>query len=288
MDHLLSKDYLENPGPRAPTGTLPPGLGPGREGRIGPVPRPGSAAYAGSPRGFTQHHEHDRPIDRWPGSAGSGSRPDFVPPPRPLGAGRGRRRDGLAPWPAASRGRAGEPRPRPRGRRSSGGPRRVLSDNSVVRSRKQATRQVAVVVAAIEVSPRTVDPYGCAGAARREVGAARTGDRYPRAGRPTRRETPRPSAESRGRDRRAASASAAVGTARRPDRRGQAPKGTGGMPRRHQQYGRGRLRKVRGSCPTSVDPGMPEETRGTETSQYPEEKKATETPSVAASERGPA
>ena len=30
------------------------------------------------------------------------------------------------------------------------------------------------------------------------------------------------------------------------------------------------------------------ETRGTETSQYPEEKKSTETPSVAASERGPA
>src|SRR3982750_140447 len=60
------------------------------------------------------------------------------------------------------------------------------------------------------------------------------------------------------------------------------------MPRRHQRYGRGRLRNVRGSCPTSVDPGMPEETRGTETSQYPEERKSTETPSVAASDRGPA
>jgi hypothetical protein len=33
---------------------------------------------------------------------------------------------------------------------------------------------------------------------------------------------------------------------------------------------------------------MPEKTRGTETSQYPEEKKSTETPLVAASERGPA
>ena len=33
---------------------------------------------------------------------------------------------------------------------------------------------------------------------------------------------------------------------------------------------------------------MPEETRGTETSQYPEERKSTETPQVAASERGPA
>src|SRR4029077_2910166 len=75
---------------------------------------------------------------------------------------------------------------------------------------------------------------------------------------------------------------------RRPDRRGQAPKGTGGMPRRHQQCGRGRLRNVRGSCPTSVDPGMLTETRGTETSQYPEEEKATAIPLVAASERGPA
>ena len=55
-----------------------------------------------------------------------------------------------------------------------------------------------------------------------------------------------------------------------------------------RDFGRGRLRNVRGSCPTSVDPGMPEETRGTETSQYPEERKSTETPSVAASERGPA
>src|SRR5437763_1336354 len=55
-----------------------------------------------------------------------------------------------------------------------------------------------------------------------------------------------------------------------------------------RDFGRGRLRNVRGSCPTSVDPGMPEETRGTETSQYPEERKSTETPLVAASERGPA
>ena len=54
------------------------------------------------------------------------------------------------------------------------------------------------------------------------------------------------------------------------------------------RFGRGRLRKVRGSCPTSVEPGMPEQTQGTETSQYLEERKSTETPSVAASERGPA
>jgi len=60
------------------------------------------------------------------------------------------------------------------------------------------------------------------------------------------------------------------------------------MPRRHQQCERGRLRNVRGSCPTSVDPGMLTKTQGTETSQYLEEKKSTETPLVAASERGPA
>ena len=51
---------------------------------------------------------------------------------------------------------------------------------------------------------------------------------------------------------------------------------------------RGRLRNVRGSCLTNVDPGMLANTRGTETSKYPQEKKSTETPSVAASERGQA
>jgi len=60
------------------------------------------------------------------------------------------------------------------------------------------------------------------------------------------------------------------------------------MPRRHPHSGRGRLRKARGSCPTSVEPAIPSPTRGTETSQYPEEQKATATPSVAASEPGPA
>jgi len=60
------------------------------------------------------------------------------------------------------------------------------------------------------------------------------------------------------------------------------------MPRRHQKRGRGRLREARGSCQTSVDPAIPTETRGTETSQYPEEQKATATPPVAASDRGPA
>ncbi len=73
----------------------------------------------------------------------------------------------------------------------------------------------------------------------------------------------------------------------RPDRRGQAPKGAGGMPRRHQ---------IR-AWKAAISPGeLPNErrsrdtraTQGTETSQYLEEKKSTETPSVAASERGPA
>jgi hypothetical protein len=74
---------------------------------------------------------------------------------------------------------------------------------------------------------------------------------------------------------------------RRPDRRGQAPKGAGGMPRRHQ---------IR-AWKAAISPGeLPNErrsrnaraTQGTETSQYLEEKKSTETLLVAASERGSA
>ena len=57
----------------------------------------------------------------------------------------------------------------------------------------------------------------------------------------------------------------------------------------HQKAkGRGRLRKVRGSCQTSFDPGIPVLTQGTETSQYLEEEKENSIPSVAASERGTA
>jgi hypothetical protein len=56
---------------------------------------------------------------------------------------------------------------------------------------------------------------------------------------------------------------------------GQATKSVWGMSWRQKAEGRGRLRKVRGSCQTSVDPGIPELTRGTETSQYPVEKKET-------------
>jgi hypothetical protein len=57
---------------------------------------------------------------------------------------------------------------------------------------------------------------------------------------------------------------------------------------RQQAVGRGRPREARGSCQPSVDPGVPELTGGTETSHYPEEKKATATPPVAASESGTA
>ena len=70
------------------------------------------------------------------------------------------------------------------------------------------------------------------------------------------------------------------------DRRGQAPKGTGRMPRRHQMAGVEGCEKFGGVASQTLIPKCPLETRGTETSQYPEEKKSTETPSVAASERG--
>jgi hypothetical protein len=73
-----------------------------------------------------------------------------------------------------------------------------------------------------------------------------------------------------------------------PDRRGQAPKGTGGMPRRHQMAGVEGRERSGGAAQRASIPEYPLDTRGTETSQYPQEKKSTETPSVAASERGPA
>ena len=73
-----------------------------------------------------------------------------------------------------------------------------------------------------------------------------------------------------------------------PDRRGQAPKGTGGMPRRHQMAGVEGRERSGGAAQRASIPEYPLDTRGTETSQYPQEQKSTETPSVAASERGPA
>ena len=71
-------------------------------------------------------------------------------------------------------------------------------------------------------------------------------------------------------------------------RGGQASKGVWGMSGRQEAVGRGRLRKAGGSRQTGTDPRIPEPTPGTETSQYREEEKATATPSVAASESGPA
>ncbi len=73
-----------------------------------------------------------------------------------------------------------------------------------------------------------------------------------------------------------------------PDRRGQAPKGTGGMPRRHQMAGVEGRERSGGAAQRASIPEYPLDTWGTETSQYPQEQKSTETPSVAASERGPA
>ena len=72
---------------------------------------------------------------------------------------------------------------------------------------------------------------------------------------------------------------------RRSDRRGQAPKGAGGMPRRHQNSGVEGCESP-GELPNERRARNTRETQGTETSQYLEEKKSTETPSVAASERG--
>ena len=46
--------------------------------------------------------------------------------------------------------------------------------------------------------------------------------------------------------------------------------------------------KSGGAAQRASIPECPRKTRGTETSQYPEERKSTETPSVAASERGSA
>ena len=75
-------------------------------------------------------------------------------------------------------------------------------------------------------------------------------------------------------------------TGRGSEQCGQASKGVWGMSWHQKAKGRGRLRKVRGSCQTSFDPGIPELTQGTETSHYLEEEKETSIPSVAASERG--
>lgn len=60
----------------------------------------------------------------------------------------------------------------------------------------------------------------------------------------------------------------------------------GGCLWRREAEGRGGPRESRGSRRAGVDPGVPEPTGGTETSQYPQEGKETSTPSVAASERG--
>jgi len=60
------------------------------------------------------------------------------------------------------------------------------------------------------------------------------------------------------------------------------------MPRRHQDSGVEGCEKSGGAAQRASIPECPRKTQGTETSQYLLERKATATPSVAASERGPA
>ena len=231
-------------------------------------------APAGSPRGSLLHA-----IDRDTGRVGpSSAAPEIrgavaanrsagrdvgnVPPP--LGAGRGS--SGAAPppgqWPVRATPTRNRPGPQGRGPTRRG----RLSCSLTIRSFVTLSKCGSGTIISTNVDPSE-------------------GNRYRR--RSPRRETPRPPAQdpTPASDRAIRPSPAGRAT---PGRRGQVPKGTGGMPRRHQKCGRGRLRYVRGSGPTRVDPGMPAQTRGTETSQYPEEKKATATPSVAASERGTA
>ena len=163
------------------------------------------------------------------------------------------------------------------GRRAGGDPGMELFDNSV--NVAMPAEQVAKSVGLVSLGRITISRMnaGRLRAARRNVRRSLLLEACARVARHR---------DARGRDH---AGPVSIGATRLASgRRGQAPKGTGGMPRRHQHHRRGRLRNVRGSCPTSVDPGIPVQTRGTETSQYPEEEKATATPSVAASERGPA
>ena len=231
---------------------------------------------AGFPRGFDRTTQHDRSQRE--------ARRRSGPVPTPLGAGRGRRRTASPPG----------QRPvgcmrclAPGGRRPRAGDRMgpLLFDNPVVGHASKSTKQDVVVAHQFSTN---VDPYGSR-ATRREargrgVIVTRTGRRrVARRLRPPANRGRTPAASGRH-----GSGPRASGRGRRPDRRGQAPKGTGGMPRRHQDSGVEGCEKSGGAAQRASIPECPSETRGTETSQYPEEKKATATPSVAASERGPA
>ena len=271
---------MENLGPRADHRGPNPGR-PARPHRRRP-PSSDAGHPAGFPRGFRQSRRRTTAIDRIDGpAAGWIARPRASSPTRWVRGGADRR-DGLAPWPAASRdGRGSRARGSLRPGRRVGPSRCSLTIRWLVTQARQPSKCGSGTIhfstnsGPLRIARSLPEARGRRVARRRGPRQSRGTDRAARS-------------VVDGRGRRAPSSDRVAARARRPDRRGQAPKGTGGMPRRHQQYGRGRLRKVRGSCRTSVDPGMPVETRGTETSQYPEEKKATATPSVAASERGPA
>ena len=270
---------------------------------VGTVPPSGRAA-AGSPRGSRRPRRRGLPLRlvlASPATDWTGRRP-----PRNSGAGDGSgslfRSIEVSVLPAGCG--AGQPRwlPRPlvsgqvgagkgpaRGKPRAGsvvGPPRVF-DNPVVGHASISNSRVCVVVASNQ------SLYERAG--RRRALLSREGTRRPAveewaARTVARRRGPRHRREVCIASRRSLRrpGPSGPGSARRSGRRGQAPKGTGWMPRRHPSFGRGRLRNVRGSCPTSVDPGIPETTEGTETSQYLQEQKATAIPSVAASERGTA
>lgn len=171
-----------------------------------------------------------------------------------------------APWPVAS---------------SLGSGRGMLFKNLVVGSH---TQQASAQCGSGIVHPRTWTLFGSRGACNGFRGVVTQGLRASRDARGSDGWDHGPH-RNRGR----VGVSSFLRGARReagPDRRGQAPKGTGGMPRRHQMVGVEGRDRSGGAAQRASIPEFPLDTRGTETSQYPQEKKSTETPSVAASERG--
>ena len=131
-------------------------------------------------------------------------------------------------------------------------------DNPVVRSR--TARQASASCGSgsmIWHSPRTVARtrrYGSRGPQRRRDRSGPSRDRYPSTGRPA------ASRDAAGRCARAEWSRRNRRRrlhGRRPDRRGQAPKGTGGMPRRHQDSGVEGCEKSGGAAQRASIPECP-------------------------------
>ena len=224
---------------RAPRGVPTPTP---RTCRVGSRPPATDDPPAGFPRGF------DEPPTR---SIAARARRRSGPVPAPLGAGRGRRRTASPPGQrpvGCMRGLA------PGGRRPRAGDRMgpLLSDNSVDWSRKQATKQDVVVAQFLhECGPLRIACHRAGRRRGRGVIVTQTGRR---------RVARRLAAGRSGTDpRRIGSiAGRALGPgARRPDRRGQAPKGTGGMPRRHQDSGVEGCDKSGGAAERASSPECP-------------------------------